>query len=399
MIGLALRLIAVALLDIPMYIDYQGYDELAWSWAERGGYYNGELLTGYYPVGYPFFLSRLYLLFGHAPMAGVMANVLLSLVISFLSYLIARRVFGEQPARWSVLIMLFFPSQILFVNLLASEMVFTPLFLLSLWLILAALERSDRQYWLLIAGGVALGLATLTRSLTQAYWVVLIPMWYRQTCTLSRTARNCLLLLFGLAIVVTPWIVRNQSVVGRAAVSTNGGINFMIGNNPASGMGWIEVDTVEFNTHDPTREAYIDSVGWRRGWRFIATDPLGFFKRGVMKVGYFFAGDLTGIHHQFIRAAENHRLDWSVVIALISQGYYVLVLLFGVLGLIVYRRRLDHRSPAGYLMWATILFWVAVHFVFFGHARFHFPIMPMVAAWAALYIVTTVGSHKSESTP
>jgi hypothetical protein len=41
-------------------------------------------------------------------------------------------------------------------------------------------------------------------------------------------------------------------------------------------------------------------------------------------------------------------------------------------------------------LWVTILFWTAVHFVFFGHARFHFPIMPIVATFAALYIVQAV---------
>jgi len=392
-IGLLLRLAVVMLMDIPMYIDYQGYDQLAWDWVQHGGYYNGDLPTGYYPVGYPFFLSRLYLVFGHAPLAGVLANVFLSLAISLLSYLIARRAFDERIARWALVIMLFFPSQILFVNLLASEMVFTPLFLLSLWLLLVAGGQKGRRLWLMILSGVALGLATLTRSLTQAYWILLFPVWFHQGGTLSKTARNALLFLVGFGVVVTPWLVRNYHVVGRAALSTNGGINFMIGNNPSSGMGWIAVDTVEFNTHDPRRETYIDSVGWRRGWEYIRSNPAAFFKRGLKKVTYFFAGDIIGIHYEYKQAAEAGRLNWSVLIALIAQCYYLPVLLFGFLGMVVYFRRRELRSPGGYIMWVTVLFWVAVHFVFFGHARFHFPIMPMIAGFAALYIVAA--SEKS----
>ena len=189
--------------------------------------------------------------------------------------------------------------------------------------------------------------------------------------------------------MVTPWIARNYQAVGRARVSTNGGINLMIGNNPGSGMGWIPVDTVEFNTHDATREAYIDSVGARRGWAFIQQNPLAFLKRGILKVGYFYAGDLTGIHYQMKEAAEKSRLDWSVFMAVLSQCYYVMVLFFGALGLFVYLRG-TRRSPGGYVLWATILFWTVVHFLFFGHARFHFPIMPMFAIFAALYIVKVV---------
>ncbi|MCK4461848.1 MAG: glycosyltransferase family 39 protein, partial [candidate division Zixibacteria bacterium] len=281
-VGLILRVLVVAFMDIPMYIDYQAYDELAWAWAQMGGYYNGEHLTGYYPAGYPFFLSRLYLLFGHAPSACAIANVFLSLAISYLSYLIARRVFDEKTARWTALIMLFFPSQILFVNLLTSEMVFTPLFLLAILMTLIAVERLSGRWWLLIAAGVALGLATLTRGLTQVYWLLLIPVFYMRTRSGSKTARDTILMLLGFAVVVTPWILRNHHAVGRARISTNGGINFMIGNNPASGMGWIEPDTVEFNIHDATLEAYIDSVGWQRGWTYIKAHPLGFVKRGLL---------------------------------------------------------------------------------------------------------------------
>ncbi|MDH4034677.1 MAG: glycosyltransferase family 39 protein, partial [candidate division Zixibacteria bacterium] len=427
--GLILRVLVILCMEIPLYIDYQGYDELAWTWVQQGGYYNGEHLTGYYPVGYPFFLSRLYYLFGHAPLAGVLANIFLSLCIGWLSYRIAGRIFGEKTGRWCLLIMMFFPSQILFVNLLASEMLFTPLFLLSLLMFIPAdargiqgwfkggvmrphvtpalqsegrqasrltaplpqrrLTRSMGDYLLPIAGGVLLGLATLTRALTQVYWLVLLPLFFLQSGSLKKAATQTVLVLAALALVVTPWIVRNHQAVGRARVSTNGGINFMIGNNPGSGMGWIEVDSVEFNTHDATREAYIDSVGWRRGWAFIRQDPVAFLKRGLLKIGYFFAGDLTAIHYQMKQAAENSRVDWSVLVAMYSQGYYIMVLLFGGFGLVVYARS-SGRRPGGYLLWVTILFWTAVHFVFFGHARFHFPIMPMIVTFAALYIVDAV---------
>ena len=388
-LGFLLRLIVVLCMEIPLYIDYQGYDELAWAWVQQGGYYNGDHLTGYYPVGYPYFLSRLYYLFGHAPLAGVIANVFLSLSIGWLSYRIAGRIFDEKTARWCLIIMMFFPSQVLFVNLLTSELLFTPLFLLSLLLFLPGKTPKRAYWWLPFVGGVLLGLATLTRALTQAYWLVLIPVFFLQSRSLKTTAMRTVLMLAGLTLVVTPWIVRNHQTVGRARVSTNGGINLMIGNNPGSGMGWIEVDTVEFNTHDATREAYIDSVGGQRGWAFIRQDPIAFLKRGVLKIGYFYAGDLTGIHYQMKKAAENSRLDWSVLIAMLSQGYYIMVLLFGGVGLILYARS-GRRSPGGHLLWVTILFWTAVHFVFFGHARFHFPIMPMVATFAALYIVRTV---------
>ena len=386
--GLLLRVAVVLFIPLRLYIDYGAYDELAWTWAEQGGYYNGNYYTGYWPPGYPFFLSRLYWLFGHHPVAGAIANVILSLAIAWLSYVLTRRVFGERIARWALVLMMFFPSQILFVNLLTSEMVFTPLFLASLWLFLV-FERRFRGRWVYcVAGGILLGLATLTRALTQVYWILLAPLWYFQTDRASRALRNLVLAVIGMLLVLTPWIYRNYERVGRARISTNGGINLYIGNHPGAGMGWNNDGADEYDTNDATLEKHIDRVAGRRGFEYILAHPVAFVKRGVFKVAYFYAVDLTGVHYELIQAAENERTDGYVILSWVQQCYYLLVLLAGAMGLLfVYFRRREYRSAGGYLMWVTILFWTAVHFVFFGHGRFHFPIMPMFCAFAALFIV------------
>ena len=57
-IGLLLRAVVVIFLPLHLYSDYGNYDQLAWTWVNVGGYYNGDHPTGYCPVGYPFFLSR-----------------------------------------------------------------------------------------------------------------------------------------------------------------------------------------------------------------------------------------------------------------------------------------------------------------------------------------------------
>ena len=51
---------------------------------------------------YGFFLSRLYLIFGHHPQIGVVLNIIFSLGIITLSYYIVRRIWHEQIARWVV---------------------------------------------------------------------------------------------------------------------------------------------------------------------------------------------------------------------------------------------------------------------------------------------------------
>jgi len=263
--SLLFRLIAFLTIPVHLIIDYEAYDELAWTWAQQGDYLNAGQLTGYWPPGYPWFLSRVYLLFGHSPVAGAAVNILLSLVIVLLTYFLARRLFGEKVSRWTGLIMALFPSQLLFVNLLASEMVFVPLFLGALLLLANHRSPERLEGTTVFAAGLFLGLAALCRALVQPFWVVLVPYFYLSAHRWTRAARNTFLLVLGMAVVITPWILRNEEAVDRAAISTNGGINLMIGNHALSGMGWNEVDTVEFNTNDPSREAWIDSVGFTRG--------------------------------------------------------------------------------------------------------------------------------------
>ncbi len=168
---------------------YQSYDELAWQWATDGGYYNGEGLTAYRPPGYPFFLSRMYLLFGHVPLLGAIANIFLGTAIVLLAYLIARKIWNESIARWTMLIMIFFPSQVFFTNLLASEMLFTPLFLLSILLFVEVGKNVAARWPLAAAGGVLLGLASLTRAISKYYLILIVLYWIMQTRDVKRTLR------------------------------------------------------------------------------------------------------------------------------------------------------------------------------------------------------------------
>lgn len=391
LIALILRALTVLLLDFHLWIDYQTYDELGWLWASSGAYYIDGYPTAYRPPGYPFFLSRLYLVFGHHPQLGVIANTIFSLGIIFLSHLIVRRIWDEQTARWTMLILIFFPSQLLFANLLASELLFTVIFLISIYLILVGVDNSKYRWYFLFIGGLFLGLAALTRPLVLVFPIILIMYLYFNSRNLLITAKSSAILVIGFLIVITPWMMRNYYLKDSFSISTNSGINFLIGNQPGSGMGWNQPVTDEFAIGDPTREVYIDSVGWHRGWQHIKSDPASFFKRGMLKVMYFYAVDMEGLGYELVDAADEDRFDIYVLLAFITETYYIMILLFGFMGLFfIYTRDKSLRNPGGFLFWATILLWTMVHFVFFADGRFHFPIIPMISAFAAIYIVGNV---------
>ena len=391
-VGFVLRLAVQIFLPLRFWADCLGYEELAVNWLKMGGYFDGALPTATWPPLYPFFLSRLYLIFGHEPQIGIFANILINLGICYLGYRVIKIVWGEKIARLAFVILIFFPSQILFINLLLTENLFTMLLLLSLFLFLrtktADSNRLRSRAWVyVLTAGIVLGLATLTRAVTLTFLPLLIPMWMMQTGSYKTALKYFAIALVGLLIVVAPWIIRNHQKVGITAVSSNGGVNLYLGNNPGAGMGWIPPDPEIFVLNDPAYEAYNDSVGFALGAEYIKAHPLGFVRRGIMKVAYMFAIDVDAVHYDLIRAAGEGKTDGYVIIAYIAQFYYILVLLLALLGFIVFiLKRSVYFNGGAYLLIATIIYWMAVHFVFFGFGRFHFPIISMMAGLAALYV-------------
>lgn len=393
LVALALRVAVLVFMPFHLWMDYQSYDELARAWATQGGYYNGEHLTAYWPPGYPFLLSRLYLLFGpHAEIA-VWSNLLFGLAIVLLSYLIAREVWGERVGRWTILIVAFFPSQIFFTNLLASEMLFTPLFLLAVWLALRSALMPRVHWWLPALAGVVLGLATLTRAISKMYLVVIVVAWLIQVRPVRRALNMSLLVVLGLAVTLAPWMLRNYYAVGSFAVNTNTGINLFIGNQPSSGMGYNQHAANEYDVNDPTREAEIDRETTRRAWEYIREHPLAFVKRGILKTAFFYAIDVDALDYGLLKADTPSTPGPYFYLALPTETYYLLVLLAGFLGLIgVYVKTRAARPSGSDLLALTLLYWTAIHFVFYGIGRYHFPLIPLIAAFAAVYLTSRLNS-------
>jgi hypothetical protein len=289
-----------------------------------------------------------------------------------------------------MLIMTFFPSQVFFTNLLASEMLFTPLFLLSILLFVEVGKNVAARWPLAAAGGVLLGLASLTRAISKYYLILIVLYWIMQTRDVKRTLRLSLLALTGFALVVTPWMIRNYYAVGSASVCTSTGINLFIGNQPGSGMGYNRDIAEQFDVNNTATEAYVDSVTWHRAWDYIFQHPWAFVKRGVIKLGFFYAVDFDALQYGLIDAADKSAANHCVYLAMPTESYYLVILGLACLGVVIYSIHPHLRNPAGYLLLTTILYWSAIHFLFYGNGRYHFPIVPMLAAFAALSIFNRV---------
>ncbi len=379
-------LFRIIVLFFPFHLwgDWQTYNMLAGEWMRSGSYSVHGVPYAYRPPLYPFFLMVVYEIFGQIPRLGAAFNVVFSTGIVYLSYRIVRIIRDEKTARITALILVFFPSQILFVNKLATESIFTMLLLAGLFFVLFAAKRN--KYALMFLAGVFIGLAALTRAIALAYLVLPVLFLFLQRDRILIELRNALLLILGMMIVVTPWMYRNYDLKGSFTIATNTGINLLIGNAPESGMGWNQAITEGFDINDPLQQVYVDSAATAMAIENIKNNPAGFVKRGVLKLGYFYAVDMEGVWNEMVAAANADRFDKYVWVGLFAESYYLVILMLCLFGLVYYSLRRKIHSPGGLLLWSTILYWSAVHFVFFGDGRFHFPIIPMIAAFAALYL-------------
>jgi len=390
-VGAVLR-IAALFLPFHLWGDWQTYNMLAGEWMRSGSYSVNGIPYAYRPPVYPFFLMIVYEIFGQIPRLGAAFNVVFSTGIVYLSYKLIGNFWGEKRARLAAIILVFFPSQILFVNKLATEPLFTMLLLAGLHFMSFAVKH--KKYTLIFLGGIFLGLAGLTRAIALAY--LFFPLLYLlfQKERAFYKARNCLLLILGMMLVVLPWMYRNYDLKGSFTIATNAGINLLIGNAPGSGMGWNQAITEQFDINDPSQQVYVDSAATAIALENIRKDPSDFLKRGVLKLGYFYAVDMEGVWNEMVAAANAGRIDKYVLLGLAAESYYLVILMLCLCGLVYYFRTPDIHSAGGFLLGGTILYWSAVHFVFFGDGRFHFPIIPMIVSFAALYLEFILGGPK-----
>ena len=230
-----LRVALMLVVPLTPAHDSEWYFDKAALLAQGLGYTRDGVPTAFYPIGYPAFLAGLFALFGTHMALALAANIVLGIGICLLMYHFALAIFHDKSAAaLGVLLYALYPNQIALTAAISNELLYTFLLMLAFYLLSQA-EKSLR--WLFLCG-LVLGYATLTKAQT-----VLLPLFMAafflgeslSWARFGRSIRHTLIIYLGLAVVVLPWTARNYLVFGHPVlVSTNGGLNLLIGNNPSA---------------------------------------------------------------------------------------------------------------------------------------------------------------------
>ncbi|HEY0004541.1 MAG TPA: glycosyltransferase family 39 protein [Pyrinomonadaceae bacterium] len=177
-----------------------------------------------WPPVYPLFLA-VATLGGRFGWTVVIAQALIGTGTAFISYLLAKHLFGERVGLIALLITSVYPYYVWHDASLQETSLFT--FLTALSVLLLIETGLKRRAWLSALAGVCLALSLLTRA-SLAPFIVVALAWLLYTAGL----RNTLPALIGFCLVVSPWIIRNEILFGRLVLTSQAGHFLWIANNP-----------------------------------------------------------------------------------------------------------------------------------------------------------------------
>jgi 4-amino-4-deoxy-L-arabinose transferase-like glycosyltransferase len=333
------------------------FNNLALRLAAAEGYVSDQgKPTSFRAPGFPFLLAGLYVMTGEQPVLVYLMLCMLGALACVLTYLLARELVPEMPARVAGLLACVYLGHIYFSTVYFSENLFVPSLVLGLWSMIRYLKGGSP--WWLAAAGLVLGWATLVRP----FAILLLPLCLLVLAWHEWRARRwgVRAAVFGACFlaVLLPWTYRNYHVHDRfVLVATNGGSTFYGGNNQrvvseARYFGyWISTtDLPHRDLIDATPdEVAHDKMEWKLGLDWLENNPgqvprLLLFKLARMwwlpefDAGRFYylvriAGHVpflilfaVGFWHCF-RRAEYHSLSWLLVHAA-SLATVITVLVF-----------------------------------------------------------------------
>jgi len=390
-LSFALQLAAIGLLH--QYRVRPGYDHFEFGWemgrvarsiAQGHGFsspYEGNTgPTAWEPPLYPYLMAGVFKLFGiysqRSAWVLLSINSLFATLTSIPIYRIAHRTFGERVAIWSAYAWGLNPYVWYWSIHWIWDTTFTPLLLA--WIFLVALElapvapdapvrdrrNADASAWILFGALYAIG------ALANPTMLAFLPfcgLWiWRQRF------RQALPSLAGVALsslvffaVLSPWVIRNYEVFHRFVfLRDDFGLQLRLGNGPyADGMlmAYLQPNLNQLELQKFQKEGelvYAESCK-RQALDWIQSHPKRFAVISLKRFFYYW----NGVPRETNSLAP---VDFRTSAFLATS----VLALWGAI------RALRQKRPGAWLFAGLIIFYPAIYYFVYPHARYRHPIEP-----------------------
>jgi len=376
-VAFVLRLIwGIAIPIIPVS-DSQAYDVFAQHIAQGYGYgWEPHRPSAFWPVGTSAIYALFFRIFGHDYTVIMLFQVCVGVAVVALGTSLSRRWFGEPVAVATAWILACWPLLIQYTTILASELFFILFVLLAFWL-----ASMPGRGW--STRGVSSGIALAAASYVRPLALVMAPFLFMKEAIENRQRRGtmfaCTVAIVVMAACILPWTVRNWHVFDRfVLISTNGGANLWMGNNPEADTGYMQLPQL-----DIPNEADRDSFLGRQAGQYIAQDPIAFFVRMVRKAISLHDRESIGVAWNERGIVQRTGHGTLSPLKLVSSAYWWAVLALAIYGISAFARNFGPLRLLTCPPLATWAYFTFVHSATVAGDRYHVPSIPFIAMMAA----------------
>lgn len=395
--------------------DYKTYYEIAdllkrGMLVEAGEGYCNYIAMFPHVFGYSYVLSGIFRLFGTSVFAAQGFNVFLAVGTVFLTYRTARLAGGVQAGLCALLLSAFWPSQILYMNMVASEYLFSFLMMLCVYLFIVSLKKcgADMKHPTLgvllhVLLGILLALCASVRpmALIVLITIVLCIGFQRMhipprepidqpisLVVLSKGWMRCAIIIICYLCVSSLCSAGIEYTIERplASGSSSFGYNLLVGLNVESEGGWNQEDAdYLYAALDRTGNATQAHLACRDlAIQRLKGDPRSILNLFLHKYEVLWGNDDFGSTWNILFMDQQgtltkQRQDFLYSSRDVGNLYYLIVMAFaGIGGLFLWKKGMDYEYPFTLIFLGT----VAMHLLVENQNRYHYHALFMIAIMA-----------------
>jgi 4-amino-4-deoxy-L-arabinose transferase-like glycosyltransferase len=285
----------------------------------------------YYSYTTSLYLAGIYTLFGYHPIIARLVTAILSTLLVWMIFLVARRLFGHRVAVISSTIAAVYAYLIFYGVTLVTETPFMLALLVAFYIALKIVQRSSIVLW--ISLGVALAVAVLLR-MAVLFFVLILLIWLAPAMRQRRQAYMLTIPVLIIVLAILPFTVRNYRLWGRfMLLESQFGHVFWNGNHPGHQGNFhpSKVFPIPPGVLKSKNDAEITNRLLRMGIQNVLDDP-----------GHFLLLTATRLREFFKFWPTTDSTLQANVLRVASFGA---ILPFAVIGLILNLRRLRFLAP------------------------------------------------------
>jgi 4-amino-4-deoxy-L-arabinose transferase-like glycosyltransferase len=395
-IGLALRILWAGLVPNIPVSDSNIYFTTAKNIVEHGFYgIKPDQPFAFWPMGVSLIYAAGFAIFGVHLWVATLINLIAGALSIWTTGVLAKRWYDGRIAILAAGVVAAWPSLILYVTIMASEVFFIVLvnFALILWTEKTAPLRSG------LLAGAAVGAAIAVRPVALLLPVVLVIVAVLSGGFSRRTVAMLAATFAAAALVVAPISAYNTARHGAfVLVSTNAGANLWMGNNPQSTGGYMKLPPYVRGLTELER----DEVLRAEARAFIAENPGRALQLFVRKVIDTHMRETIAVHWNARGVVKRFGDRALTPLKAICQASWLAIFALALGGVAVtVKRAFAKRSllatlaaiaaPPSITIWA---YYAVVHGVTVSQDRYHLqaaPLIAMLAAIAAIALADRLG--------